>query len=120
MKPNREQIHQKYGGRCAYCGQEIDLKDMQVDHVIPQRAATCYGSYATYEQVHCEQNYMPSCRSCNNYKGGNRLETFRKSIEDQVKVLRRDRPTFRLAERFGLIECKPKPVVFYFEKFKQD
>lgn len=27
-----------------------------------------------------------------------------------------DRPTFRLAERYGLIECKPVDrVVFYFE-----
>lgn len=120
MKTNRQQIHQKYGGRCAYCGQEIALKDMQVDHFIPQNAVTCYRSYATHAEVHCDGNYMPACRSCNNYKSSMRLETFRKAIEEQVKVLRRDRPTFRLAERFGLIECKPKPVVFYFEKFKKD
>ena len=29
------QIWQKYGGRCAYCGEPIEYKDMQVDHIKP-------------------------------------------------------------------------------------
>jgi 5-methylcytosine-specific restriction endonuclease McrA len=112
MKPNRQAVHSKYKGHCAYCGCEIAIKDMQVDHVIPQHHVP---KYATHEAVHCHENHMPACRSCNNYKSGNPLEVFRKMIQNQIEVLRRDRPTFRLAERYGLIECKPKPVVFYFE-----
>ena len=32
-KKIREQVYQKYNGHCAYCGCELDYKDMQVDHV---------------------------------------------------------------------------------------
>jgi hypothetical protein len=122
MKPNRQAIHAKYKGHCAYCGDEIAIKDMQVDHVIPQRWIDVKSHrgelLATHDQVHCEDNYMPACRSCNNYKSGNPLEVFRKMIQNQIDVLRRDRPTFRLAERYGLIKCNPKPVIFYFEMYE--
>jgi hypothetical protein len=119
MKPNRQAVYSKYKGHCAYCGDEISIKDMQVDHVIPQwrvNAKVEKGENpAEYCAVHCHENYMPACRSCNNYKSGNPLEVFRKMIQDQIEVLRRDRPTFRLAERYRLIKCNPKPVIFYFE-----
>lgn len=114
-KKDREIVFNKYNGHCAYCGVEMDIKAMQVDHLIPQRLGY---TFRHHEAIHCEENYMPSCRSCNNYKSGNPIEAFRLSIENQIKVLRRDRPTFRLDERFGLIECTPKDVVFYFENFK--
>lgn len=115
MKPNRQLVHQKLNGRCAYCGIEIAIKDMQVDHLIPQSFLTYRGNTHKYEEVHCEENYMPSCRSCNNFKSSFTLDLFRSEVEAQIKRLRNSRPTFRLAERFGLIECKPKPIVFYFE-----
>ena len=35
-KQQRIEIHSKFGGKCAYCGAETQLKDMQVDHIIPQ------------------------------------------------------------------------------------
>jgi len=34
-KINRELVHSKFGGRCAYCGVEITIKQMQVDHIVP-------------------------------------------------------------------------------------
>lgn len=119
MKPNRQAVHDKYKGHCAYCGCGIAIKDMQVDHVIPAwRVSALFSKVENpvkYDAVHCHENHMPSCRSCNNYKSGNPLEVFRKSIQNQIEVLRRDRPTFRLAERFGLIKCQPQRVIFYFE-----
>lgn len=30
-----DKFFRNYIGRCAYCGCEIEYKDMQVDHVIP-------------------------------------------------------------------------------------
>ena len=36
-KVERQQAYEKYGGHCAYCGKEIEIKDMQVDHMIPLR-----------------------------------------------------------------------------------
>lgn len=58
---------------------------------------------------------MPACRPCNKHKAAFSIETFRKEIEAQPGRLRNHMPTFRTAERYGLIECKSKPVVFYFE-----
>lgn len=88
---------------------------MQVDHLIPQYHVPLY---AKHEDVHCHKNYMPSCRSCNNFKKTFSIDSFRREVEAQIKRLRSAKPTFRLAERFGLIECKQKPIVFYFEHFK--
>lgn len=119
MKPNRQSVYDKFDGRCAYCGDPIEFKAMQVDHLIAQWRLTDKQQSVTYDQVHCHENHMPSCRSCNKYKDGRSLEYFREGLEDQINILRRDRPTFRLAERFGLIECKPKPIVFYFEIFNK-
>ena len=36
-KIDRQKVWEKYNGRCAYCGKEIALKDMQVDHIKPRR-----------------------------------------------------------------------------------
>lgn len=33
-KSIREEVYFKYGGCCAYCGTEIEYKDMQVNHSI--------------------------------------------------------------------------------------
>ena len=29
----RQQIYKKFGGRCAYCGCEITIKEMQADQI---------------------------------------------------------------------------------------
>lgn len=93
---------------------------MQVDHFLPQNRLICKPPTATFDQIHCEKNYMPACRACNKFKSTFSLETFRSEIQKQVERLRRDKPTFRLAERYGLIECNSKPVVFYFEALSDD
>lgn len=115
MKIDRQAVFNKYGGKCAYCGCDLE-KGWNLDHAIPQWHCETKNPIAKIEEVHCFENYMPSCRSCNLFKSGNGIEAFRKSIEAQIERLRRDKPTFRIAERFGLIECKPTAVIFYFEK----
>jgi len=114
MKIDRTLVFNKFDGKCAYCGYGL-IKGWHLDHAIPQWHCQTKNPIAKLEDVHCFDNYMPSCRSCNLLKSGNGIEGFRKHIESQIEILRIDRPTFRLAERFGLIECKPKKVVFYFE-----
>ena len=32
----RHAVYAKYNGHCAYCGCEIDYKDMQIDHIKPK------------------------------------------------------------------------------------
>jgi len=65
-------------------------------------------------------NYLPSCCSCNIYKHTYRLEKFRHAIERMPDVLQRDAATFRHAVRFGMVEIKQHPVVFYFEQIGVD
>ena len=35
MKINREEVYNKCGGHCAYCGNNITIKQMQIDHKEP-------------------------------------------------------------------------------------
>lgn len=114
-KEEREKVYDKCGGKCAYCGCEINnIGSMQVDHVIPM---IFYESYQTQGvNIDSLENMLPACKSCNNYKSSLTLEKFRAAIERLTFVLQRDSVTYRNAVRFGLIEPKPHKVVFYFEK----
>lgn len=119
-KKEREAIYNKYNGHCAYCGKEIEYKDMQVDHLIPQRRATLHGkSYVPIEQIETDENYMPSCRSCNHYKRAHSLETFRRYIEEIPMKLSRDNYIYKIGLRYNLIEEKPRKIKFYFEQVEE-
>lgn len=104
-KAERRQVYEKYDGHCAYCGKEIEYKDMQVDHMKPLRLGGADDM----------SNYMPACRSCNHYKRGNSLEGFRKLIEEIPKKLERDSYIYRVGLDYGLVEPHKMNVVFYFE-----
>ena len=84
-KAVRQAVYEKYDGRCAYCGQKIAYKDMQVDHFIPKRGWSESGSGSDDFF-----NLMPSCRMCNHYKRANSLETFRKYIQEIPRKLRQN------------------------------
>lgn len=101
----REVIHAKCGGKCAYCGIGITIKQMQRDHVHP----LAMGGADTLE------NQLPSCRQCNNFKNVWSLDEFRRHLQDQVNRARKYSVNFRNAERFGLLSTVEKPIVFYFE-----
>ncbi len=107
-KEERIEIHQKYGGRCAYCGAEIKLKGMQVDHI--------HAKYLGGEDV--LENFNPSCRSCNNRKQTFSIEGFRKELEMAHERLLRDCTTYRIANRFGLVGELKHSVKFYFEEYE--
>lgn len=105
-KVERQQVHEKYGGHCAYCGKEIEIKDMQVDHMIPLRLGGA-------DEM---SNYMPACRQCNHYKRGNSLEGFRKMIEQIPTKLERDSYIYRVGINYGNVIPHEMPIVFYFER----
>ncbi len=105
MKINREEVHNKYNGHCAYCGKEITIKSMQVDHIIPKKLD---GS----DEI---GNLNPSCRSCNHYKRSFDLETFRRYMQGLHTRLQNDYIT-KIAIRYGVAKIVPFDGVFYFEK----
>ena len=110
-KAKREAVYKKYDGHCAYCGREIEYKDMQVDHLQPLRA--CSIDDAGTDDL---SNLMPSCRMCNHYKRANSLETFRRYIEEIPRELK-ENYIYKVGIVYGEVEEKPHPVIFYFEYF---
>lgn len=112
-KELRNKIYNKYDGHCAYCGKEIKYEEMQIDHLIPKRQAEI--GKISWEEVESENNLMPSCRKCNNYKRCHKIETFREYIQripDKLLSVF----IFKIGIDYGLIEIKNKDVEFYYEK----
>lgn len=123
MKINREEVYSKCGGHCAYCGVEITIKQMQVDHIEPHwhtlneqealRSGLTKGS-------HDIDNLNPSCARCNKWKSTYSLETFRNIIQTSINRLERDTPNFRLARDYNLLNVTENKVIFYFENQNKD
>ena len=105
-KTERQAVYGKMEGHCAYCGSEISLQTMQVDHIVPLRK----GGADTMD------NMRPACRSCNHYKHTLTIEQFRAEIGRLTARLRERSYIYRLALRHGRIREATKPVRFYFEK----
>ena len=101
----RENIHQKYKGHCAYCGKIIDIKEMQINHILAKKN----GGTDDFS------NLNPSCRRCNHYKRGLNLEDFRKFIKTLHERLESDHIT-KGAMDYGIANIKPFDGKFYFEK----
>lgn len=119
MKINRQLVHEKYDGHCAYCGCKISFKEMQVDHVVSKfhfkfKIANKY----TNVDLNDMENLRPSCRVCNKWKSSHSLEQFRKEIGEQLNRLNEYNANFRFAKKYGLVEETPHPIIFYFEKIK--
>ena len=117
-KSVREQVYHKYNGHCAYCGCELEMKDMQVDHIQPK--------FRNNEMWHQHEigsddidNLNPSCRICNYYKRMNDLETFRNNLSEMLMRNVRRPFDYRLALKYGLVKEDVKRVKFYFEKVKE-
>lgn len=120
MKKHRELIFEKYGGRCAYCGCELQ-KGWHIDHIEP-----AYHNWSDEDvKKHLKnirgsneiENFNPACPRCNRWKGTWSIEQFRYEIFMQTERLKRDSPQFRMAFDFGIIKETGVKVAFYFESF---
>ena len=106
----RQKVYEKYSGHCAYCGQEISMREMQVDHIFP-----VYISERRELPVDDSlENYMPTCRACNFYKSTLSLEDFRNQIST-IHLRLEKGFIYKLARKYGMVEEKPMPK-FYFER----
>lgn len=109
-------ILNKYESRCAYCGTDIIMKTMQVDHIHPK---ALLGDNDI-------ENLNPSCKFCNSYKGCNSLEVFRAQLLELLTV-KNEHLLFRsnIKKMMGINFGSVKFVVnawdgmFYFEKYEK-
>jgi len=108
-KKTRETVYGKYNGHCAYCGKELTMGTMQVDHIDPKRR------YADQKIADRIENLNPSCSRCNHYKRSGDIEYLRKMLLNmQDKVI----GTYlgKVAVDYGMVEWNGWDGKFYFEK----
>jgi hypothetical protein len=110
-KAKREQIWNKYDKRCAYCGCELEYKDMQVDHIESKQ----WHIRHKIEGVDRMSNLNPSCKQCNFYKSDGSLSLFRSQLSTINERLNKIF-IVRLAISFGILKYKEFDNKFYFEK----
>lgn len=122
----RQQVYDKYGGVCAYCGRELSLNrdrhanmasdKMHVDHIHPRSR----GGSSDLD------NLNPSCFRCNWWKADMDLEAFR----DLMLFQREGVPVFSGPQREWLkqhyididrvLTRDRGPYVFAFERNRTD
>ena len=107
-KKLRQQVFDKYNGKCAYCGTELN-KGWQVDHILPQY---CGGG------SHFE-NLNPCCIDCNSYKRYHDLEGYRRQLSKMLnkkpEYLFKSKTKMQVATKMGSIQHTKWNEVFYFE-----
>ena len=117
-KNERQIVFDKYGGKCAYCGCELQ-KGWHIDHIEP-----AFHNWSDEDvKRHLKQerglniieNYNPACPRCNRWKGTWSIEQFRNEISLQLERLERDSAQFRMARDYGLIKTSEIEVRFYYE-----
>ena len=116
-KAQRAVLREKFGGRCAYCGQPLGER-WHADHIEPivrndwlkVPRGPDYPHRGTLEYMN------PACPPCNIDKHSMSLESWRNIIQRSNDVLQRDVSTFRRAVRYGLVQLTSSPVTFYFER----
>lgn len=126
MKIERETVYSKFKGRCAYCGNKLNIKDMQVDHIIPRSTyifhmetrhkVPSFLMHLTILDVNHIDNLFPSCQVCNLSKLNYSLEDFRSELNELMNILENKNHTYRMAKRYKMVSLKKsKPIKFYFE-----
>ena len=119
-KEMRLRVYEKCNHRCAYCGCELDYKDMQVDHMKSVYVNADFKQIMSEEEMNSYENLLPSCRQCNFYKSTMSLEKFRERLRGTMMDNLRKNFGYRLAIKYGLIEeHNGEPVKFYFEQMKE-
>jgi hypothetical protein len=124
-KKDRQLIFDKYKGKCAYCGCDLQ-KGWHVDEIEPVRRNHKWNSEKRRyeidkhnpmmhpERLHIE-NQNPSCASCNINKHSESLEDFRKAIKGYMKHLNEKSTQYKIAKRYGLVVENDIEVKFHFE-----
>ncbi len=110
----RKYVYGKYGGRCAYCGEEISYKELVIDHFEPKNR----GMKSTRnKRINDVSNLMPSCNTCNALKANLTIEQFREQIKGKVEYSFVNWPSFKVLVKYGLININPGvEIVFHYEK----
>ena len=78
---SRRKLHERAGGKCEYCGRELDYHDMQLHHVVP----------ASMNGTNNPNNLMCLCPECHHLIHANAVvnhELIEKKLHEHPEVLR--------------------------------
>jgi len=131
----RESIRLMFGGKCAYCGDELSGK-WHLDHVEPVRRESVYVpgevSRSNYPNMRStgklfapqndrRENLYPSCVACNILKGASDVEGFRQVLAYFARSVPKIKTYSHVRHlmRFGKLIIDPTPVEFWFEKYRR-
>jgi hypothetical protein len=119
-KNQRVQLKAKFGGRCAYCGEELG-SHWHADHIepvmrgyMPKTPDNPQGMSRVERDT--PENMMPACSACNIHKSSFTLEFWREELTAQLGRLHKYQKSYRMAKKFGLVAETGAQVIFYFEK----
>lgn len=127
-KKNREIIKNKFGGKCAYSGTELE-PDWQIDHIKPV-IRDCFSGTMLFKKDDCLDNMVPCQKLINHYKNSNTVDVFKTwllgGLHKRLAKLPKNPKTekskkrkaylLKVASYFGITETTPFSGKFYFEK----
>lgn len=119
---NKQQIRKivlsKFSNHCAYCGCDIDMSTMQVDHIEPRYRGNTDLQLANRGLSRGDwriDNLNPACSVCNKWKNAFTIEGFRNEISMQLERVKRDSANYRMCLKYGLIKETPHPIIFFYQ-----
>lgn len=111
----RGDVYSRFNGRCAYCGCELELKDMQVDHFIAHMGE---GGEDTLD------NYYPACQVCNRVKTNYSIEQFKKAIRHCGEIHRkRKKPIMADSDKIAIkydLTKEDHEITLFYEKYEKE
>lgn len=136
-EPLRNAIWKVYNKKCFYCGQMIDMHQLEVDHIIPDKVEELVDNIENIELLtyideiskegfikDCIINYLPSCGHCNKQKNNKHFtignlryfheQTRRKANKVIAEIEKRK---YRKPNN---LECKIKDELIEKEKFDKE
>ncbi len=117
-KTTRIILLKKFDCKCAYCGDELSIDTLHIDHIIPLRR-TKYPRFSDPDQIKGEntlENCNPACLTCNCSKSYYDLEEWRGKMYEDYDRIGVAFPRYKILKKLGLIVETYNPIVFYFEK----
>ena len=121
-KEERKRVYDKCAGKCAYCGCDISLESMQVDHMIPIYRGWSDESLKALKVERGNDdmsNWMPSCRECNRRKNTLSVSEFREELRKTHERMISKSANYRQLLRYHQIEVNNLNVTFFFEKITE-
>lgn len=111
-KLTRGNVYAKYNGHCAYCGCELSIDEMRVDHHI------AYMGEGGEDNL---ENYYPACEVCNRVKSNYSIEQFKQKIRRCGEIHRnRKKPVMadsdKIAIKYDLVK-EDKTIEFFYETY---